>query len=150
MVIMFSIYGTYCKMFPSQVHVALPFTSTLHVPLFSQGLLSHGETRNKNGKKCYYSESNTRTTFRGTWHSSNTRPSFMYHSKYRVYILFISHKQQTPVSERMHWTVEKLGHIFYYLVILYYINVILISMVIKIQYWLLSNFDICLCSSNVS
>lgn len=50
--------------FPSQVHVALPFTSTLHVPLFSQGLLSHGETRNKNGKKCYYSESNTRTTFR--------------------------------------------------------------------------------------
>jgi hypothetical protein len=43
---------------------ALPFTSTLHVPLFSQGLLSHGETRNKNGKKCYYSESNTRTTFR--------------------------------------------------------------------------------------
>jgi hypothetical protein len=46
------------------VHVALPFTSTLHVPLFSQGLLSHGETRNKNGKKCYYSESNTRTTFR--------------------------------------------------------------------------------------
>jgi hypothetical protein len=45
--------------FPSQVHVALPFTSTLHVPLFSQGLLSHGETRNKNGNKCYYSESNT-------------------------------------------------------------------------------------------
>ena len=34
--------------FPSQVHVALPFTSTLHVPLFSQGLLAHGETTNKN------------------------------------------------------------------------------------------------------
>jgi hypothetical protein len=31
-----------------------------------------------------------------------------------------------------------------------HINVILISMVIKVQYWLLSNFDICLCSSNVS
>ena len=33
--------------FPSQVHVALPFTSTLHVPLFSQGLLTHGETERK-------------------------------------------------------------------------------------------------------
>ena len=36
--------------FPSQVHVALPLTSTLHVPLFSQGLLSHGETENKKFK----------------------------------------------------------------------------------------------------
>jgi hypothetical protein len=40
--------------FPSQVHVALPFTSTLHVPLFSQGLLTHGET----GKRKHFSSEN--------------------------------------------------------------------------------------------
>ena len=42
--------------FPSQVHVALPFTSTLHVPLFSQGLLVHGETTNKNWEMLLFNQ----------------------------------------------------------------------------------------------
>jgi hypothetical protein len=39
--------GFHVKTSSSQVHVALPFTSILHVPLFSHGLLAHGETENK-------------------------------------------------------------------------------------------------------